>query len=123
MAIGLVAGAVCFWASTKVKGWLGYDDSLDAFGVHGIGGIVGTLATGWFAFGPLSATKDAPAGVSIGGAHLLGVQGVAVVATIAFCGIGTWILLKITDAVVGLRVTREEEREGLDIVLHGEQVF
>ena len=123
LAIGLVAGAVCFWASTKVKGWLGYDDSLDAFGVHGIGGIVGTLATGWFAFGPLSATKDAPAGVSIGGAHLLGVQGVAVVATIAFCGIGTWILLKITDAVVGLRVTREEEREGLDIALHGEQVF
>jgi Amt family ammonium transporter len=123
LAIGLVAGAVCFWASTKVKGWLGYDDSLDAFGVHGIGGIVGTLATGWFAFGPLSATKDAPGGVSIGGAHLLGVQGVAVVATIAFCGIGTWILLKITDAVVGLRVTREEEREGLDIVLHGEQVF
>ena len=106
-----------------MKGWLGYDDSLDAFGVHGIGGIVGTLATGWFAFGPLTATADAPAGVNIGGLHQLGVQAVAVVVTIAFCGIGTWILLKIVDATVGLRVTREEEREGLDIVLHGEQMF
>ncbi len=123
LAIGLVAGAVCFWMSTTVKGWLGYDDSLDAFGVHGIGGIIGTLATGWFAFGPLTATKDAPAGVNIGGLHQLGVQAVAVVATIAFCAIGSWILLKIVDATVGLRVTREEEREGLDIVLHGEQVF
>ena len=123
LAIGLVAGAVCLFVSTSVKGWLGYDDSLDAFGVHGIGGIVGTLATGWFAFGPLTATKDAPAGVSIGGAHQLAVQAVAVIATIAFCAIGTWILLKVTDAVVGLRVTTEEEREGLDIVLHGEQVF
>ena len=123
LAIGLAAGAICFWTSTTVKGWLGYDDSLDAFGVHGIGGIVGTLATGWFAFGPLTATADAPAGVNIGGLHQLGVQAVAVVVTIAFCGIGTWILLKIVDATVGLRVTREEEREGLDIVLHGEQMF
>ena len=123
LAIGLVAGAVCYWVSTSVKGRLGYDDSLDAFGVHGIGGIIGTLATGWFAFGPLTATKDAPAGVAIGGLRQLGVQAVAVVATIVYCAIASWILLKITDAVVGLRVTREEEREGLDIVLHGEQVF
>ncbi len=123
LAIGLAAGIVCFWMSTTVKGWFGYDDSLDAFGVHGIAGILGMLATGWFAFGPLSATKDAPAGTAIGGLHLLGVQGVAVLATIAFCGIGSWILLMITDALVGLRVTRDEEREGLDIVLHGEQLF
>jgi Amt family ammonium transporter len=123
LAIGLVAGAVCFWTSTTMKSRLGYDDSLDAFGVHGIGGIIGTLATGWFAFGPLTATKDAPAGVTIGGPHQLGVQSVAVLVTIAFCGIGSWILLKIVDATIGLRVTREEEREGLDIVLHGEQVF
>lgn len=123
LAIGLVAGAICFWMSTTVKGWLGYDDSLDAFGVHGIGGIIGTLATGWFAFGPLTATKDSPLGVSVGGTHLLGVQAVAVVATIVFCGVGSWILLKITDAIVGLRVSAEQEREGLDIVLHGEQIF
>ena len=123
LAIGLVAGAVCFWTATTMKSRLGYDDSLDAFGVHGIGGIIGTLATGWFAFGPLTATKDAPAGTTIGGLQQLGVQSVAIVATIAFCGIGSWILLKIVDATIGLRVTREEEREGLDIVLHGEQVF
>ncbi|HEX4367809.1 MAG TPA: ammonium transporter, partial [Rhodopila sp.] len=71
LAIGLVAGAVCFWTATSMKRALGYDDSLDAFGVHGVGGIIGTLATGWFAFGPLSATSDAPAGTAVGGLHLL----------------------------------------------------
>ena len=123
LAIGLVAGAACFWTATTMKAALGYDDSLDAFGVHGVGGIIGTLATGWFAFGPLSATKDAPAGVYIGGLSLLANQAVAVLATIAYCAVASWVLLKITDATVGLRVSAEEEREGLDIVLHGEQVF
>jgi Amt family ammonium transporter len=123
LALGLVVGAACFWTATTMKAALGYDDSLDAFGVHGVGGIIGTLATGWFAFGPLSATKDAPAGVYFGGSSLLGVQAVAVLATIAYCALASWVLLKITDVVVGLRVTAEEEREGLDIVLHGEQVF
>jgi Amt family ammonium transporter len=123
LAIGLAAGGVCFWASTTLKSKLGYDDSLDAFGVHGVGGIIGTLATGWFAFGPLSATKEAPDGVYVGGLELFKVQLVAVAATIVFVGVASWILLKIVDAVVGLRVTRDEEREGLDIVLHGEQVF
>ena len=123
LAIGLVAGAACFWTATTMKAALKYDDSLDAFGVHGIGGIIGTLATGWFAFGPLSATKDAPGGVYMGGLPLLAVQAAAVLATIAYCAFASWVLLKITDAVVGLRVTSEEEREGLDIVLHGEQVF
>ena len=123
LAIGLVAGAVCFWTATTMKAAFGYDDSLDAFGVHGIGGILGTLATGWFAFGPLSATKDAPAGAYVGGLSLLAVQVVGVAATIAYCAAASWVLLKITDMVVGLRVSREEEREGLDIVLHGEQVF
>ena len=123
LAIGLVAGAACFWTATSMKAALGYDDSLDAFGVHGVGGIIGTLATGWFAFGPLSATKDAPAGVYIGGLSLLANQAVAVLATIAYCAVASLVLLKITDATVGLRVSAEEEREGLDIVLHGEQVF
>ena len=123
LGIGLVAGAVCFWTATTMKTALRYDDSLDAFGVHGIGGIIGTLATGWFAFGPLSATKDAPGGVYVGGLSLLAVQAVAVAATIVYCASASWVLLKITDAVVGLRVSKEEEREGLDIVLHGEQVF
>jgi len=123
LALGLVAGAACFWTATTMKAAFKYDDSLDAFGVHGIGGMLGMLATGWFAFGPLSATKDAPAGVYFGGSSLLAVQAVAVLATIAYCASASWVLLKITDAVVGLRVTSEEEREGLDIVLHGEQVF
>lgn len=123
LGIGLVAGAVCFWTATTMKAALGYDDSLDAFGVHGVGGIIGTLATGWFAYGPLSATKAVPGGVYVGGWSLLGVQAVAVLATIVYCGAISWMLLKITDALVGLRVTRDEEREGLDIILHGEQVF
>jgi Amt family ammonium transporter len=117
LAIGVVAGVACYWASGTLKAALRYDDSLDAFGVHGVGGMIGTLATGWFAFGPLSG------GVSVGGLALLGVQAVAVAATIVWCGGMSWGLLKFTDLVVGLRVTAEEEREGLDIVLHGEQVF
>lgn len=123
LAIGLVAGVLCFWTATTMKHAFGYDDSLDAFGVHGIGGILGTLATGWFAFGPLSATRDVPGGVYTGGLSLLAVQALAVVATMIYCGGVSWVLLKLTDMAVGLRVTAEEEREGLDIVLHGEQVF
>jgi Amt family ammonium transporter len=123
LGLGLVAGAVCYWACTVLKRKLGYDDSLDAFGVHGVAGFIGMLATGWFAFGPLSATKDAPNGVYVGGTELLTVQVIGIAATIAFVGIMSFILLKVTDLLVGLRVSTDEEREGLDIVLHGEQVF
>ncbi|HET6606137.1 MAG TPA: ammonium transporter [Rhodopila sp.] len=123
LGLGLVAGAACFWSATTLKAALGYDDSLDAFGVHGVAGILGMLATGWFAYGPLTATQGAPNGVIIGGPSQLLVQAVAVLAAIIYCGSVSWMLLKITDMVVGLRVTRDEEREGLDIVLHGEQVF
>jgi Amt family ammonium transporter len=123
LAIGLVAGTVCFWASTSLKAKLRYDDSLDAFGVHGVAGIIGTLATGWFAFGPLTATKDAPGGVTIGGMALLQTQAIGVLATIVYCAAVSAILLKLVDLTIGLRVTAEEEREGLDVVLHGEQVF
>jgi len=123
LGLGLVAGAACFWSATTLKAALGYDDSLDAFGVHGVAGILGMLATGWFAYGPLTATQSAPNGVIIGGPSQLLVQAVAVLAAIIYCGSVSWMLLKITDMVVGLRVTRDEEREGLDIVLHGEQVF
>jgi Amt family ammonium transporter len=123
LAVGLVAGVVCFWACTKLKQALRYDDSLDAFGVHGVGGIIGMLMTGWFAYGPLTATKDAPSGTAIGGLELLSIQVVGIVSTIVFVTVMSWILLKITDTLVGLRVATDEEREGLDIVLHGEQVF
>ncbi|HEY5299531.1 MAG TPA: ammonium transporter [Acetobacteraceae bacterium] len=123
LGIGIVAGLICFYAVTVIKPRLGYDDSLDAFGVHGIGGIVGMLLTGVFAFGPLTATPEHPEGLYIGGAHLLGVQAIAVVASFAYSGVMTWAVLKATDRLVGLRVSRDEEREGLDVVLHGEQVF
>ena len=123
LVIGLVAGVICFWSATSLKHMLGYDDSLDAFGVHGVGGIVGALLTGVFAYGPLTADKDHPLGVTIGGMEQLGHQAVAVGVTLAYSGVVTLILLKVVDAIIGLRVTTEEEREGLDIVLHGEQLF
>jgi len=122
LIIGIVAGVVCFWSATSLKHLLGYDDSLDAFGVHGVGGIVGALLTGVFAYGPFTATKDAPDGVNIGGLPQFEAQVVAVCATLVWSGVVTFIILKIVDAVIGLRVTPEEEREGLDIVLHGEQL-
>ena len=122
LIIGIVAGVVCFWSATSLKHMLGYDDSLDAFGVHGVGGIIGALLTGIFAFGPFTATKDAPAGVNIGGLAQFEAQVIAVAATLLWSGILTFIILKIVDAVVGLRVTEEEEREGLDVVLHGERI-
>jgi Amt family ammonium transporter len=122
LIIGLVSGAVCFWAATTLKHMLGYDDSLDAFGVHGVGGIIGALLTGVLAFGPLSADAKNPDGVVIAGMTQFINQVIAVGATIVYTAIATFILLKIVDVIIGLRVTDEEEREGLDVVLHGERL-
>ena len=122
IVIGLAAGVICFWAATGLKHMLGYDDSLDAFGVHGIGGIVGALLTGVFSYGPLSATDATPDG-SPGGMDQLKLQAIGVVSTLVYSGVMTLILLMVTKALVGLRVAEDEEREGLDIVLHGEQIF
>jgi Amt family ammonium transporter len=122
LVIGLIAGVVCFWSATSLKSMLGYDDSLDAFGVHGVGGIVGALLTGVFAFGPLSADATHKDGIYIGGMVQLGHQVVAVCATLVWSGVATFVILKIVDVVIGLRVTEEEEREGLDVVLHGERL-
>jgi ammonium transporter, Amt family len=111
LIIGIVAGVVCFWSATWLKQKLGYDDSLDAFGVHCIGGIVGALLTG------VVAVKD------IGGADgsvILQLKGVAT--TLIYSGVMSFILLKVIDMVMGLRVAEEEERVGLDVVLHGEAV-
>jgi Amt family ammonium transporter len=111
LVIGVAAGVICFWAATALKHMLGYDDSLDAFGVHCIGGIVGAVLTGVFA------VKD------IGGADgsvVLQLKGVAT--TLVYSGIASFILLKLIDMTMGLRVSADEEREGLDIVLHGERV-
>ncbi|MBN8927600.1 MAG: ammonia channel protein [Rhodospirillales bacterium 69-11] len=120
--IGIVAGVVCFWSATSLKHMLGYDDSLDAFGVHGVGGIIGALLTGIFSYGPLSATDALPDG-SPGSFDQLKLQVIGVVVTLVYSGVMTLVLLMITKALVGLRVNEEEEREGLDLVLHGEQIF
>jgi len=99
---------------------MGYDDSLDAFGVHAVGGIVGALLTGIFAAKGLGGAGLAD-GVSIGGQ--LVVQAEAVLATIVYDAVMTFIILKVIDVIVGLRVSSDEEREGLDVTQHGEQVY
>jgi len=109
--IGIAAGVLCFFAATAVKKAFGYDDSLDAFGVHCIGGIVGAILTGVFNVKEIS-KSDADMLVQLG----------AVVTTLVVSGVGSYIILKIIDMVIGLRVSEEEEREGLDVSLHGERV-
>lgn len=121
LLIGLITGAVCYWSATSLKHMLGYDDSLDAFGVHGVGGIIGALLTGVFAYGPLSATDANPTGI-VGSAHQLLVQAEAVMVTVVWCSVISIVLLKIVDATIGLRVTPDQELEGLDTSLHGEQI-
>jgi Amt family ammonium transporter len=125
LVIGLVAGIVCFWASTSLKHMLGYDDSLDVFGVHCVGGIVGALLTGVFAAGVLSASTAVPdgfTGLLEGNSEQLLLQFYAVIATLLYSGIGSFVLLKVVDLIVGLRVSDEAERDGLDLSLHGESV-
>ncbi|MEI6158937.1 MAG: ammonium transporter [Roseococcus sp.] len=127
LIIGGSAGIICYWASTALKKMLGYDDSLDAFGVHGVGGIVGALLTGVFAYGMLYKTDDAEAaiaysGILYGNPDMLWIQAKSVLATMAYSAVATFILLKIVDAMVGLRVSEEEEREGLDVTQHGERL-
>lgn len=109
--IGLVAGVVCFVAATSLKHALKYDDSLDAFGVHGIGGIIGALLTGVFVSKEIS---------GVDGSVWIQLEGVAV--TVAYGFVASFIILKIIDITIGLRVTEEQEREGLDISLHGESI-
>jgi Amt family ammonium transporter len=120
IAIGAAAGVVCFFATNYIKRALKVDDSLDVFPVHGVGGIIGTLLTGVFvsaAFGGMGY----PEKVTMGGQ--LGVQFIGVIAVGAWSGIVTWILLKISDAVAGMRVQPDEETEGLDTVLHNEKGY
>ncbi len=127
LAIGLLAGAICFWAATSLKHFLGYDDSLDAFGVHGIGGIVGAVLTGVFARASVIAgTSSAPDMTKGGwldghpGQILTQIEGVLIV--IVFDALVSFILLKLIDLVIGLRVDLETEVDGLDLALHGEVV-
>jgi ammonium transporter, Amt family len=118
LIIGIVAGIVCLWAVVWLKPALGYDDSLDAFGVHAIGGIAGALLTGVFA---REAVGGSP-GLIDGNAGQVITQLYGIVATIVWTGVGAFVILKVVDAIVGLRVDKEMEVEGLDIGLHGEVV-
>jgi Amt family ammonium transporter len=118
LAIGLVAGAVCFWGATSLKNKLGYDDSLDCFGVHGIGGIVGAVLTGVFAVEAIGGT----AGLLEGNAGQVWVQIEGIAVTILWSGGATAVILYILKATMGLRVDTEAEVEGLDLALHGETV-
>jgi Amt family ammonium transporter len=123
IVIGIVAGAICFWACTRLKQALGYDDSLDVFGVHGIGGALGTLLTGVFATAAVSVSADSPAGVSgliDGNPVQLLIQLAGIGATIAWSGVATFVLLKAIELFVPLRVSKENEFEGLDLSQHGE---
>ncbi|MCH7633574.1 MAG: ammonium transporter, partial [Proteobacteria bacterium] len=118
LAIGVIAGVVCYWAATVLKRKLGYDDSLDVFGIHGVGGIVGALLTGVFAVEAIGGTKGALEGNA--GQILLQLYGIGVTAT--YCAVATFVILKVVDAVIGLRADAEDERAGLDQSLHGETV-
>ena len=118
LVIGIASGLICFWGATSLKQKLGYDDSLDAFGVHGIGGIVGALLTGIFAAEGLGGMV---ADVNIGAQFVK--QLLSVVITIVWSGVLSFIILKILDAIIGLRVEPDEEREGLDLVLHDERGY
>ncbi|MBS0536448.1 MAG: ammonium transporter [Proteobacteria bacterium] len=121
--IGIIAGAVCFWACTSLKLRLGYDDSLDVFGVHGIGGLIGTLMAGLLAVGSLSAGPDLPNGVRgllEGNAHQLLLQFYGVAVTLVWAGVLTFVILKVIGLLVPLRVRQEDEVIGLDVSQHGE---
>jgi len=125
LAIGFVAGLVCYGMVTKVKSIFGYDDSLDAFGVHGAGGTIGALLTGVFAQQVINPIFGAgkPVGGMDGHWGQLGNQLVGVLIAWGFALLGTIVLLKITDMITGVRVTETEEIEGLDITQHGEEAY
>jgi len=116
--IGGIAGVACYWGAVVLKIKLGYDDSLDAFGVHGVGGIVGALLTGIFAVEAVGGT----AGVLEGNTGQLLIQAEGIIGTTTYCALATFIILKVIDVIVGLRVDQETEIGGLDINLHGEIV-
>jgi ammonium transporter, Amt family len=123
IVIGMIAGAVCFWACTKMKQFFDYDDSLDVFGVHGVGGAIGTLMVGVFATAAVSMSADAPAGypgLIDGNPKQVLIQLYGIAATIVWSGAATFALLKLIEFFIPLRVGKENESEGLDLSQHGE---
>ncbi len=125
IVIGIIAGGGCYWACTKLKLWLGYDDSLDVFGVHGVGGAIGTTLTGVFAVAAISMGPDSPGGspgLLEGNPAQLATQLIGVAVTVAWSGVLTFVILKLVGFITPLRVTPEAEQMGLDITLHGESI-
>ncbi len=120
LILGAVAGVVCFLAATKLKRAIGYDDSLDVFGVHAVGGIVGAILTGVFADASLGGAGLAE-GMTISSQVMIQIKGV--LATIIFSGVGSFVILKIVDMLIGLRVSEEAETEGLDLSQHDERGY
>ena len=118
LVIGLIAGGFCFWACTELKRMLGYDDSLDVFGVHGVGGFTGTLLAGVFAVAAIGDT----AGLLEGNPGQMLYQIYGAVGTIVWSGIGTFVILKVIEFMVPLRVSQQSEIEGLDVTQHGESL-
>jgi Amt family ammonium transporter len=129
LAVGFIAGLVCFAMVTEIKKRFGYDDSLDAFGVHGAGGTVGALLTGVFATSAVNAIyKDAdgnplPVGLIDGNSAQLGNQLIAVGITIGLSVAATFVILKAVDLLVGVRVNEEDELRGLDLSQHSEEAY
>lgn len=127
LLIGLLAGLVCFWMVTVVKHMFGYDDTLDAFGVHGAGGTLGALLTGVFATNAVNSAqidgKLVPLGLVDGNAGQILNQGIGALIAIGLAVVGSLIILKICDVLIGLRVTPDEEEEGLDLTQHGEEGY
>ena len=119
IVLGLIAGLVCLWGVSGLKRMLGADDAFDVFGVHGLGGIVGALLTGVFAAPALGGTMAAEFNM---GAQVW-IQFKSVIFTIVWSGVVSYVAYKVVDLLVGLRVSEEEEREGLDISSHGETAY
>jgi len=127
LLIGLLAGLFCFWMVTAVKRMFGYDDTLDAFGVHGAGGTLGAILTGVFATNLINDAqidgKTVPLGLVDGNPMQILNQGVGVLIAVGLAAAGTFLILKVCDAVVGMRVDRDEEEQGLDLSQHGEEGY
>jgi len=127
LVIGLIAGVACFWGVTGLKKLLGADDSLDVFGIHGVGGIVGALLTGVFNTWSLGGTgivdyvNNTIVDTSIG--SQVWIQAQAVLTAVVWSGVVAFICYKVVDLTIGLRVKEEEEREGLDTASHGERAY
>ena len=129
LLIGLIAGVFCYMMVAMVKARLGYDDSLDAFGVHGAGGTIGALLTGVFAASAVNPIfKDAqghtlPSGMIDGNFRQLGNQAVGVLIAIVLAAVGTYVILHIVNLILGVRVSTEDEVQGLDLSQHGEEGY